>query len=197
MEREVEVIQPMNSIETDPTTGKKIMPYDKHGLVGNFTTLDHEGNVKLTRDFIDRAGVTLPPNDEWIALVEVGGSDQGISLRTTQTRCENCRANYKTFDYHGKQLCIRCRDDAEFRRRLVEREKHSKWLIVFEIMSDFDTYQEYIATRNKLPMWVRNQDLIDHELELGRILTQDELNEYVTTWIKNNELGADADAPRN
>ncbi|MEC0037238.1 hypothetical protein P4L29_22840 [Bacillus cereus] len=186
MSEKNEVVQPISSVEIDPTSGKKIMPNDKRGLGGEFATIDHEGNIKIPPMYLERAGITLPPNDEWVTEVELGGSDQLMRISTTQMRCENCRANFKTHDYYGRYLCTRCRDEAEFKRRLELRQLHNKWLLIFELTTDFDSYQEYIATRNILPPWVREQELLDKEIKLGRILTQTELNEFVAKWKEDD-----------
>ncbi|MEC3013860.1 hypothetical protein P9Y11_22880 [Bacillus cereus] len=186
--KQQEVTQPSSNIVIDEETGKKIMPNDKIGLSGAYLLVDHEGNVKIPKEYFERAGVTLPPNDEWLSEVEIGGADQFLRISTTQCRCENCRANYKTTKYtDGRQLCRRCYDEAEFQNRAKLRQQHSKWLLIFELTSTFDEYQEYIAVRNTLPSWVREQELMDHEIDLGRILTLDELLEYVAKWeVENN-----------
>lgn len=176
------------AIEIDATTGKKIMPNDKRGLGGEIATIDHEGNIKIPKMYLERAGITLPPNDEWVTEVELGGNDQFMRISTTQERCNTCRANYKTFDYRGEKLCARCRDFAEFQYRLELRQQHNKWMLILELTTDFDTYQEYIATRNILPPWVREQELLDKEIELGRILTQEELYDFVAKWKEANNV---------
>ncbi|QWI73304.1 hypothetical protein ER45_030615 (plasmid) [Bacillus mycoides] len=175
--------QPKHNINIDEETGKKIMPNDKIGLSGAYLLVDHEGNVKIPKEYFERAGVTMPPNDEWLTEIEIGGADQFMRISTTQCRCENCRANYKTQKYKdGRELCRRCYDDAEFQDRLKLRQQHAKWLLLFELTSTFDEYQEYITVRNTLPPWVREQELLDHEIDLGRILTLDELVKYVKEW---------------
>lgn len=188
MENQNETTQPVKPIEIDPITGKKLMPSDKRGLENSlFALVDHEGNVKLPKEVLERAGIELPPNEEWITEVEIGGADQFVRVGTTQSRCENCRANYKTYEYYGKFLCSRCKDEAEFKRRLEIRQKHSKWLLIYELTTEFDTYQEYIGLRLMLPPWVREQDLVDYEISLGRILTYEELEKYVREWREANE----------